>query len=160
MILEIGGLLVFLAVGAFLLVPMYRSGGRQRRQAGWPRVQALVKDRRIRTSGTRLYREYFVQYEHAGAVHERWVGVPDGTFHTASDEPGMSTPRALKAQMAKHPDGSKLEVMVHPDNPDEAYFADRELPARTLAYVATVIFAIFFLVFLYVAWQSVTSRMG
>jgi hypothetical protein len=161
MILEIAGLLVFLAVAAFLLVPMYRSGGRQRRQAAWPRVQALIKGRRIRTSGNRLYREYFVQYEYAGAAQERWVGVPDATFHTESHEPGgISTHRAVEARMAKHPDGSKLEVMIHPDNPDEAYFADRELPARTLAYVATAIFAVFFLLFLYWAWLSVTSRMG
>lgn len=154
MILEIAGLLLFLGVALFLLLPMRRGIQRQARQGRWPRVQALVAEHRIREEGHSGFREFRVQYEYGGVAHDRWVGVADGTRHTMlSDSRATNIYKAVRARMAKHPVGSQLAVMVNPENMDEAYFVERELPVLVIFFVVLGVFAVFLAMFAFVAFS-------
>ncbi len=153
MILEIGGLVLFVAVALLLLMPIVRGAARQRVQGTWPRVQARVTEHRLRRQGNDGFREYRVQYEYGGVAHDRFVGVADGSrHHLLASSSAIKVERALRHRMANHPVGSLLPVMVNPANPDEAYFVERELPARLIAIVTTAILALFFAAFLLVAF--------
>lgn len=145
MILEIGGLLLLVGVALFFLLPMRHGMRRQARQGKWPRVAALVKEHRIREEGENGFREFRAQYRHGGANHDRWVGVADGTSHTMiSDDSSASIYDAVRARMAKQPIGSQLAVMINPENRDEAYFVERELPVKAIFYVVLAVFVAFF----------------
>lgn len=155
MTLEIGGLVLLVVVALVLVVPIYRSGTRQKLQATWPRVDARVQEHRLRVvEQIRGFAEYRVEYEYGGATCTRWVGAPDGSSHTmvASSSAGISVEEAVRHRMARHPVGSTLEVMVNPANPDEVFKVEREFPARLAAYALTVVFLAFFAAFLYVAY--------
>jgi hypothetical protein len=51
------------------------------------------------------------------------------------------------------PIGAHLPVMINPADPAEAYFVDRQLPAKAIAIASALVFALFFLVFAYLALQ-------
>jgi hypothetical protein len=59
---------------------------------------------------------------------------------------------AVRKRMAKHPVGSQLAVMVNPTDTNEAYFVERELPARLIFFVALGVFALFFALFAFIAF--------
>jgi hypothetical protein len=153
-ILEIAGLALFVFVAVFLLVPMFRSSGRQAVQQQWQRVRAEVLALRVRMSGNTGHAEYRVRYDLAGRTHEEWAGSPDGLGYTHYDI-DYDVKRAVDGKMARHPVGSQIDVMVNPANHAQAFFVERELPARALAYVATAVFALFFIVFVVLAFHLI-----
>jgi hypothetical protein len=157
MILEIAGLALFLAVAAFLLVPMFRSKGREAVQSRWPRVPAEVLQHRLREKGNSGFEEYLVRYSHGGVQHERFVGSPDGSGVTLTgNESHVNIRENLRDRMARRrPVGSMTEIMVNPANPAEAYTLDREVPVRVLAWVVSAIFAVFFVIFVVIAFELV-----
>jgi hypothetical protein len=146
LILEIGGLALFLFVAVFLLVPMFRSGKRQTAQQGWPRVRGEVTAQRVRMSGNTGFPEYRVRYEIDGRSYEEFAGSSDGLGHTHYDLE-YDVRKAVDAKMARKPVGSQIDVRVNPASHGEVYVVERELPARTLAYVVTAIFVLFFAAF-------------
>ena len=151
MILEIAGLTLFVLVAVFLLVPMFRSSRRQAVQQRWPRVRAEVLALGVRMSGNTGHAEYRVRYDIDGRTYEELAGSADGLGYTAYDH-DYDVKRAVDAKMARHPVGSQIDVRVNPANHADGMFVERELPARTLAYVATAIFALFFVVFVVLAF--------
>ncbi|HYI12024.1 MAG TPA: DUF3592 domain-containing protein [Thermoanaerobaculia bacterium] len=146
MILEIAGLSLLLFVAVFLLVPMFRSSGRQALQKQWPRVRGEVTAQRVRMSGNTGFPEYRVRYDIDGRAYEEYAGSADGVGHTHYDIE-YDVRKAVDAKMARRPVGSHIEIRVNPANHAEVHLVERELPARTLAYVATAIFLLFFLLF-------------
>ena len=152
MILEIAGLTLLVAVGAFLIAPMLRSGRRQAAQATWPRVRCEVIEHRFRTSGNRGFAEYRVRYRLDGRDFDRFVGSPDGLDHSGSGR-NSAPSRIVALQLARHPVGSTIEIMSNPLDPDEAYVVERELPARAIAFVTVSVFLLFFLVFFFIAFD-------
>lgn len=152
MILEIAGLALLLAVAAFLIAPMLRSGRRQAIQSKWPRVRCEVIEHRVRTGGNRLFAEYCVRYRLRGRDFDRFVGSADGLGQTGE---GHNSPvsRAVAVQMARRPVGSTIEIMANPVDLDEAYVVERELPARAIAFATASVFLLFFLVFFFIAFD-------
>ncbi|HET8774165.1 MAG TPA: DUF3592 domain-containing protein [Thermoanaerobaculia bacterium] len=151
MILEIAGLALFVFVAVFLLVPMFRSSRRQAAQQRWPRVRAEVLGLGVRMRGSTGHAEYRVRYNMDGRTYEELAGSADGLGYTHYDV-DYDVKRAVDAKMARHPVGSQIDVMVNPANHAQAFFVERELPARALAYAATAIFALFFIVFVVLAF--------
>ncbi len=151
MILEIAGLALFVFVAVFLLVPMFRSSRRQAEQRQWPRVRAEVLGLGVRMNGNTGYAEYRVRYAIDGRTYEELAGSADGLGYTDYDR-DYDVKRAVDGKMARHPVGSQLDVRINPANHAQVFFVERELPARALAYVATAIFALFFVVFVVIAF--------
>jgi hypothetical protein len=151
MIIEIGGLALLVAVGAFLITPMIRTGRRQARQARWPRVRGEVTAHQVRTSGDTGFPEYRVRYRFERRDFDRFVGSADGAGHTAYRD--YDVQKAVEKRMSRLPPGSSIEIMVNPADPDEAYIVERELPARAIAFVTASIFLLFFLVFFFIAFD-------
>ena len=151
-ILEIGGLVLFAAVALFLLVPMFRSGRRQAEQARWPRVRAEVLEQRVRLRGDTGFAELRVRFEVDGRAHESLAGSPDGLGYTHYGI-NYKVRKAVDAKMARRAVGSRIDVLVNPADPAEVFFVERELPARTLTYVATAIFLVFLAIFVVVAFD-------
>ena len=151
MILEIAGLALLVAVGAFLMAPMIRSGRRQALQSRWPRVRADVTAHRVRISGDTGFPEYGVRYRHEGRDHERFVGTAGGHGHTAYAS-SHRVKKAVDERMASRPVGSTLDIMVNPAD-GEAYLVERELPARAIAFATGAVFLLFFVVFFFIAFD-------
>ena len=152
MILEIAGLTLLLFVAAFLLAPMFRSGDRQRAQKQWPRVQGVVTEQRVRMVGDTGFPEYRVRYRFRNEDREAFAGSPDGLGHTHYSL-SYKVKRAVDAKMARKPVGSSIELMVNPANDSEMYYVERELPARTIAFVAGAIFLVFLVIFAVIAFD-------
>jgi hypothetical protein len=146
LILEIAGLSLFLLVAVFLLVPMFRSSRRQGAQRQWPRVRGEVLEHRVRMERSAGLMEYRVRYAIGGRTYEEYAGAPDGIGYTHYDS-DYDVRRAVDAKMARHPVGSPIELIVNPASHAEAFFVERQLPARALAYVVSAIFLVFFLIF-------------
>lgn len=152
MILEIAGLTLLVAVAAFLIAPMLRTGRRQALQSKWPRLRCEVIEHRVRTSGDTGFAEYRVRYRLEGQDVDRFVGAADGLGQTGYAR-GSTVPRAVRLQMARWPVGSTIEIKANPMDPEEAYIVDRELPARAIAFVTASVFLLFFLVFFFIAFD-------
>jgi hypothetical protein len=160
--LTVAGFVVLAFVVAFLLLPMYRSAGRQAREKLWPRVQGTVVAHRIRARESLAFREFLVAYACDGVAQERWLGSAQDQrleqAHFANPhrlrvpgaEPGYRQRRAIEAQLKRHPVGSTIDVRINPTNADETYFVEWELPARTLAFVFTALFLALAAVFFYI----------
>jgi len=151
-ILEIAGLTLLVAVGAFLIAPMLRSGRRQAAQATWPRVRCEVIEQRYRAAGNRGFAEYRVRYRLDGRECDRFVGSADGLAHTGKERTSPA-PRLVRVHMARRPVGSAIEIMTNPADPDEAYVVERELPARAIAFATASVFLLLFLVFFFIAFD-------
>jgi len=151
LILEIAGLALFLFVAAFLLWPMFRSGDRQRVQKQWPRVRGKVTEQRVRMAGGTGFPEYRVRYRFRNEDREAFAGSPDGLGHTRYND--YDVRKAVDGKMARKPVGSSIEIMINPANDAEIYIVERELPARTIAFVVGAIFLLFLVIFVVIAFD-------
>jgi hypothetical protein len=154
-LLGVVGLLLYVGTALFLMIPMVRAARRQKQLATWPRVAALVTAHRISSETYVSCREFEVQYEYDGEPYDRWVGSPDWKAESSTvRQRALHVREAVLRGMNKMaPIGAHLPVMINPADPAEAYFVDRQLPAKAIAIASALVFALFFLVFAYLALQ-------
>ncbi len=131
--------LIFLGPAILLWWLAARDIRKYFRMRSWPRVEGVIREVRTRPMTRHSVAvEVHMEYSWEGQAKSPWCGSPTRSgfgVKTAADQ------TALKKRVASYVIGSSRDVLVNPDNPDEAYIRLPEWHMMVVCMVGGMLFA-------------------
>jgi hypothetical protein len=132
--------LLFLGPAIALWWVAGRDARKSFRMQSWPHVEGVIRDVRTRPMTRHSVAvEVQMDYSWEGQTKSRWCGSPTRSgfgVKTAADQ------IALNTRVASYVIGSSRDVLVNPDNPDEAYIRLPEWHMIIVCMVGGMLFTV------------------